>query len=616
VFFGPNGDQFNQGYVLLQRRNVEGGPRISDLRHTNFRGVLGTRGDISNAFAYDTYFQYGRTNYTQVYQNEFSVSRLIQALDVVDDPRTPGVVDPICRSVLTGNLSCVPYNVFGEPSQAAVNFLNVFGVIQGHTAETVGNFNVTGSLADYGIATPWAPTGAGINVGVEYRREALELNPDQSFQTGDLAGQGAPTLPVNGQFRVLEAFGELAFPLVTRSFIEDLTLGAGYRKSFYKLSNGREFDTDTYKLSLEFAPVRDLRFRGAYNRAVRAPNIQELFAPQFVGLSGTEDPCADIVVTATDFGCRATGLAVGASTPGNPAGQYNGLLGGNPNLNPEKATTQTLGVVIQPSFLPRFALTADYFNINVDGAIQSFGADAVIADCVGNATATFTPASCALINRDPGGSLFLTSAGFITDTPNNVGGLKTTGFDFSSNYRHPLGALGTASASFVGTLLRKYETDNGLSETYDCVGYYGSTCSGAGVSSSAPIPRWRHKLRGTLEMPIGIGLSLQWRHVGKVRSEAFSEDEVLNAPFRYDPGARIKAQNYFDLASTFTVGDNYNLRMGVNNIFDRNPPLVTSGNANRSGSNLCPSGPCNGNTFPGTWDALGRFFYVGTTLDF
>jgi outer membrane receptor protein involved in Fe transport len=91
---------------------------------------------------------------------------------------------------------------------------------------------------------------------------------------------------------------------------------------------------------------------------------------------------------------------------------------------------------------------------------------------------------------------------------------------------------------------------------------------------------------------------------------------VLNAPFRFDPGARIKAQNYFDLASTFTVGDNYNLRMGVNNIFDRNPPLVTSGNANRSGSNICPSGPCNGNTYPGTWDALGRFFYVGATLDF
>jgi outer membrane receptor protein involved in Fe transport len=150
------------------------------------------------------------------------------------------------------------------------------------------------------------------------------------------------------------------------------------------------------------------------------------------------------------------------------------------------------------------------------------------------------------------------------------------------------------------------------------VGYYGGTCSGGSVSSSAPIPKWRHKARATLEMPNGIGLSLQWRHVGKVRSEALSDDEVLAGPPAnvFNPGARIKAQNYFDLASTFTVGDNYNLRMGVNNLFDRNPPLVTSGNAGKPGSNLCPSGPCNGNTFPGTWDALGRFFYVGATLDF
>ncbi len=609
IFFGPDGTQYTQGFAQVLRRNVEGGPRISDLRHTNFRGVLGTRGDISPAFSYDTYLQYGRTNYTQVYQNEFSISRLVQALDVVDDPRTPGVVDPICRSVLAGNINCVPYNLFGEPTDASINYLNIFGVIQGHTSETVANFNVTGSLADYGIATPWAPTGAGINVGVEYRREALELNPDQSFQQGDLAGQGAPTLPVNGGFRVLEAFGEVQFPLVTRSFIEDLTLGAGYRKSFYRLSNGREFDTDTYKLSLEFAPVRDLRFRGSYNRAVRAPNVQELFATQFVGLSGSEDPCAGITITATDYGCLAQGLTVGQMTPANPAEQYNGLLGGNPNLNPEKASTKTLGVVIQPGFLPRFSFTADYFNIEVEDAIQGFGTDAVVGDCVANATATFTPASCALINRDPGGSIWLTSGGFIVDTPTNVGGLKTTGFDFNSSYRQPVGSLGTVSASFVGTRLLKYITNNGISEPYDCVGFYGGTCSGGSVSSSAPIPKWRHKLRTTLEMPNGIGLSLQWRHIGRVEHEALSDDETLSGS---PPvlGRVIKGQNYFDLASTFTVGDNYNLRMGVNNLFDRTPPLITSS----AGS--CPAGPCSGNTYPGTWDYLGRFFYVGATLDF
>src|SRR4030095_14282422 len=145
-------------------------------------------------------------------------------------------------------------------------------------------------------------------LGAEYRKEKLALNPDQSFQTGDLAGQGAPTLPVNGSFRVIEFFGEAQVPIVQDNFIQDLTLGLGYRRSYYELGTGRKYNTDTYKVSLEFAPIRDVRFRAAYNRAVRAPNIQELFAPQFVGLDGSNDACAGQPVTAAGFRFLAQGL--------------------------------------------------------------------------------------------------------------------------------------------------------------------------------------------------------------------------------------------------------------------------------------------------------------------
>ncbi len=262
--------------------------------------------------------------------------------------------------------NCVPWDVFGAaPSAAAVNYLNIFGVIQGITSEQIANFNVTGLLGEMGWKTPWAEDGVAINAGVEYRRESLELNPDQSFQTGDLAGQGAPTLPVSGNFRVWEVFGEAQVPIVQNSFIDELTLSAGYRKSWYTTSSDRKYDTDTYKLALEFAPIRDIRFRGSYNRAVRAPNIQELFAPQFVGLDGSDDPCAK-VITATDYGCLAQGLVVGQSPTANPAGQYNGLLGGNSNLTPEKGTTMTLGTVLQPSFIPRLALTVDWWDIKLE----------------------------------------------------------------------------------------------------------------------------------------------------------------------------------------------------------------------------------------------------------
>ena len=614
----PGGSPYNRAYFQLLRRNTEGGPRIADLTHTSYRGVLGSKGDLGDVWSYDAYYQYGRTNYSLVYKNEFSIARLNRALDVVDDPNQPGI-NPVCRSVLDGSdPTCVPYDVLtgAPPSAASINYLNVFGIVQGRTSEQIAHVDFTGSLGDYGVKFPWSDDGVGVNVGAEYRKEKLELNPDQSFQTGDLTGQGAPTLPVKGDFRVIEFFGEAQLPVVQQQGIYDLTFGAGYRRSYYELSTGRKFNTDTYKLSAEFAPIKDVRFRAAYNRAVRAPNIQELFAPQFVGLDGSNDPCAT-TVTATSFGCIAQGVPIGNGVTPNPAGQYNGLLGGNPDLDPETATTKTLGVILQPSMLRGFAFTVDYWNIQVKDAIQGFGADAILNACVTQSTSAsnISPA-CDLINRDAAGSLWLTPNGYVVDTPNNEGKVKTDGFDFNGSYSRGIGGLGNLSASFNGTWLRHYKVDNGLTEEYDCAGFYGPTCSGATVASGAPMPKWRHKMRTTLNMKNGIGVSLQWRMVGKVTAETTQDNETLHGEFPIDPGVHIKAQHYFDLATTYTFGDHYNFRLGVNNILDNDPPLVTGGSAALGGSNLCPAGPCNGNTYPGTWDALGRYIYAGVTLDF
>ena len=632
------GTTYNRAFFQLLRRNTEGGPRISDLRHQSWRGVLGMRGDLSPVFSYDTYFQYGRTNYTQVYKNEFSVSRLTRALDVVDDPRTPGVVDPICRSVLDQtDAACVPYDIYGAdgPSAAALSYLNVFGVIQGITSQQVANFNVTGLLGEMGVRTPWSEDGVGINAGIEYRRESLELNPDQSFQaqpSSDLAGQGAPTLPVAGNFRVWEVFAEAQIPIIQRSFIEDLSFNVGYRKSWYSTENElapagtdptRKYDTDTYKISAEFAPIRDVRFRATYNRASRAPNIQELFAAQFVGLGGSVDPCAGFAISATDYGCLAQGLAVGQTVTGNPAGQYNALLGGNPNLTPEKATTKSVGVVLQPSFIPRLAITVDYWDITLKNAIQGFGADAILNACVSDSTAGSISPACALVRRNPAGSLWLSSQivdgvvnGATIDLPNNEGRIDTSGVDVNVAYSHGLFGLGGLSHSFIGTYLDKFDVDNNLSEPYSCAGYYGPVCSGAVVAGGAPMPEWRHKMRTTWDTPWGLGVSLQWRHVGKVKAETLQDNNTVGAATQFDPGVRIKSQNYFDLSTTFTLLDRINLRAGINNLLDNDPPLVTSGSSAVGGTNLCPTGPCNGNTYPGTWDALGRYLWVGATIDF
>lgn len=622
-FVDSRGIAYNQGFLQILRRNVEGGPRRSDLQHTNYRAVIGTKGDLSSAWSYDAYYQYGRSNYNQIYSNEFSVARLNRALNVVTDNRAGSTTfgQAVCRSVIDGtDPACVPYNIFagaGGISPAAIAYLSATGFQKGYTSEQVANVSFTGLLGEYGFQSPWASDGVSINFGAEWRKESLNLQTDNAFSTGDLTGQGGATLPISGNFRVYDMFAETRIPLVNDSFIYDMSINAGYRKSWYKTSADRSYDTDTYKVGVDFAPIRDIRLRATYNRAVRAPNIQELFATPTVGLNGTDDPCAGHTITATEYGCIAQGLAVGTGTTANPAGQYNGIIGGNADLQPEKATTKTLGLVFQPSFLRRFALTVDYFDIKVANAIRSFGQDAILSHCVANATATFTPESCDLVNRDPAGSIWLTPGGYVSDLPNNVGQLRTKGIEVNGSYTADIGNLGTLSASFIGTYVDKYRVDNGLTAPYDCAGLYGPTCSiGGTTDSGAPIPKWRHKARLTWQLPDGIGISLQWRHIGKVRAETTTDNETLNGDFNFDPGLVLKAQNYIDLATTVAIGDNYNFRLGVNNLFDKQPPLVTSGSAARSGSNLCPTGPCNGNTYPATYDALGRYIYAGVTLNF
>jgi outer membrane receptor protein involved in Fe transport len=326
-----------------------------------------------------------------------------------------------------------------------------------------------------------------------------------------------------------------------------------------------------------------------------------------VGLDGSTDPCSGFAITATDYGCLAQGLLVGQNIAANPAAQYNGLLGGNPNLNPEKSVTKTLGVVIQPSMVPGLSISADWYDIKIEDAIQGFGADAILNACVNDTTATSVSPACALIDRNPAGSLWLTSDGFVRDLPTNVGGFRTRGIEFNGNYSREIGGLGTMSLNFVGTMLDKYEIDNGLTEIYDCAGYYGPTCGG-------PAPKWRHKLRVSMNTKMGIGISAQWRYFGAVDVEYKNASGTLAGNY-YNYSSRLGAQSYFDLSVNASVGKSLSWRLGVNNLLDKQPPLVTSGSG-AFGASACAGTVCNGNTYPGTYDSLGRYIYTGVSLDF
>jgi outer membrane receptor protein involved in Fe transport len=610
-FIDPTtGATYNRGFAQILRRNVEGGGRQDDLQHTSYRGVIGMKGDLGQNWKYDASYQYGRTIFAETYLNDFSVTRLTRAIDIVDDPNQAGV-NPVCRSNLDGSdPNCVPWDIFapGGVTPEALNYVQVPGFTRGINTEQVLSGALTGDLGAYGMKLPWADDGLALAVGAEYRKETLDFKSDVSFQTGDLAGQGAATLPVAGSFKVMEEFAELRIPLVQDSFIYDAQITGGYRHSDYDVSTGGSFSTDTYKIEGEFAPVRDIRFRGGYNRAVRAPTLQDLFAPNRVALDGSTDPCAGTSanpkgpLTAADTGCLAQGLSVGQSITPNPAAQYNGLIGGNAALNPEVADTWTVGVVLQPSFIPGFVASVDYFDITIDGAIQGIGADTILTQC----DATADPFFCGLVNRDASGSLWRTSSGYVVDTTQNIGGASTRGIDINAGYSRTIGSLGRLSANFVGTWLDKLYTDTGVLDdagdkvAFDCKGLYGSICG-------TPNPEWRHQMRVGLEHPSGVGVTARWRYFGSVEQDTSSSNPALNGGVQ-PANAKIPSVNYFDLTLTYETGDHYKFRLGANNVFDKEPPVV--------GSPACPAGPCNGNTFSQVYDALGRYVFAGVTLDF
>jgi len=589
--------------LVILRRNVEGGGRQDDLQHTAYRIAGGVRGDIAPGLQYDASYQYGKVILAETYLNDFSVSRLTRALDVVADPATGAAV---CRSALNGtDPNCVPYNIFniGGVTPEALNYLQTPGFQRGDTQEQIANLNITAELGRYGIQSPWSDRGLGVNFGAEYRKEALTLNTDTAFTTGDLAGQGGPTIGVSGNFKVRDLFAEAQVPIISEGFIYDLTLTGGYRNSRYKVA-GNSFSTNTYKVDVQFAPVRDLRFRASYNRAVRAPNVVELFSAQSVALLGSTDPCEGPAVNGLVNGFTAAECArIGVSAaqfgnvPVNPAAQYNGFGGGNPNLSPEKADSYTLGVILQPRFIPGFALTVDAFKIKVNNLIGTIGVDTILNQCISSGDPFF----CSRIQRDQFGSLYLSPTGFTTDINTNVGGLQTSGVDVNGSYARRLGAFGNFNASFVGTYLRDLEVNPLADIRYDCAGFFGSQCG-------TPNPEWRHKLRLGVTLPNGLGISGQWRYFSRVRNDVLSSDEDLSGGTPAPSNTQLNAQSYFDLALSARIGENYNFRIGANNILDKSPPV--------GGSQVVGAPFGNGNTYPQVYDSLGRYLFAGFTVQF
>ena len=576
--------------VAILRRNVEGGGRQDDIRHTSFRTILGVKGEFGGAWNYDAFMQTSKVIYNEIYKNEFSISRAGRALDVVVGPNGTA----ICRSVQDGSdPGCVPYNLWslGKITPEALAYIQTPGLQNGSTQQTIQGANISGDLGRYGMKLPTAKNGIAVSFGVERRVEKLELNTDTAFSTGDLAGQGGPTIGTVGQYTVNEVFGEIRAPLVEgRQFAELLSVNGSVRRSDYSIGQ----KTDSFGAGLEWSPVKMLRARGSIQRAVRAPNVHELFDQQGLGLyDNSSDPCAGATPTATLAQCARTGVTAAqyGKIVDSPAGQYNQLQGGNPNLKPETSDSYTFGVVLQPA--KDMSVTLDFFNIKVKDQISTLPSTIVLQQCLASGTL------CNLITRDSAGTLWLLPSARIVATNLNIAQQSTSGFDIGFNYTQKITGYGSLAVNFLGTYLRKFETDPGSgSGSYDCTGLYSGACG-------TPLPQWRHKLRGTWATPWNFDVSMTWRHMDSVDASGTSSNANLTTTVN-SLNRTLGARDYLDLAGSWAVTKQLTIRGGINNLLDKDPPVST----------IVGAGFGNGNTFPQVYDALGRRVFMNATYKF
>ncbi|WP_333717093.1 TonB-dependent receptor domain-containing protein [Sphingobium yanoikuyae] len=627
----PNDPNYREVTTQLSRRATEVGPRISEFKTTYFDYSAGFRGGITDSISWDVFGSYGESENVQSQTGYTFNSRVVDSLYATSTTSClPGTMD-----------GCVPANFFG-PEGSLTSEMTDF-LTAGRTASTVSTVTsmaqVRGTIAgDFGWAVPTASDPISFAVGGEYRKYKASQVSDLLSQSGDLGGAGGAAPNIAGGYDVYEAYGELVVPLVQdKPFIQSLTFEGGLRYSSYTVdAPGKPgFNTTTWKAGGTWEPVDGFKIRGNYAHAVRAPNIYELFNPLTTGLTNlATDPCASLddegnVIAAAPTGairdvCIAQIVAGGASaaqaagllgTIGVPtAGQANATFGGSIDMKPETSNSWTLGFVAQPAALRGFSATLDYYNIDIKNAITSPTPGDAIHACFDNPSTTNE--ACTVIVRNP---LTGQLSGDPNDTPGlslpttNQGKLRARGFDLSLNYSHDIG-FAKLALSFVGNYAmdQKFQAIPG-SVFRECVGYYSVNCA-----SIQPKFQWSQRTTLGFEH---FDVSLLWRHIDGVKQEpldADTSDPFASGPAYSGPVAalggkeynfgKIKSYDYFDLTGRFIVSENVTVTMTVQNMFDRKPPIV--------GNTIGATSFNSGNTYPSTYDALGRRYAVAAKFNF
>ncbi|HET9449218.1 MAG TPA: TonB-dependent receptor, partial [Steroidobacteraceae bacterium] len=401
--------------------------------------------------------------------------------------------------------------------------------------------------------------------------------------------------PAGGEYDVSEVFGEVRVPIVSDlPFAYYLGVEAGARYSDYSTAGG----VNSFKYGGEWAPIRDLRFRGLIQKAVRAPNVIELYRGGDNTAPQARDFC-DVAANPTPAEkafCIELGVPADAiDTFQQESTQIRAIVGGNPNLQEETSDTWTVGFVYQPSFVPNLSLTVDYYDIEIEDAIAIFGGglSPTITACRQNLSLS-NPFCVPLTTRGDDGQL--------RDVPllnQNIAVMKTSGIDFRVDYRFDLSNWGGLTWSLAGVHVKEnsFQGSPVIAAT-DCAGYVG------GGSCTNADPEWRAVQRITWDYG-DWSVSLRHRYIGEVKNGRIAGALSTNSPIPNVPVLELSAVSYFDLSANWNLTDDYSIYAVIDNVFDKSPPII----GNTDGRGFV-------NTDSQTYDVIGRYMSIGARVRF
>jgi len=598
----------------LRRNWVDFGTRDEEITRETYRAVIGARGDFNDDWNYEIFANYGEHKEKNLIRGNVNIQRYLLGVDTTRDANG----NIVCRSSLNpaGTLSylygtplsagddprlagdiaaCVPINPFGEGSvtDAARNYVLVDSLATGKITQlNIGGF-VAGDTSEF-FNLPGGPVS--FSVGAEYRRETLDYDLDDLTQEGYAFYNAIPAFD-SPAFEVKEVYGEVQIPLLRdMTLAHELTLRANGRISDYKGGAGTTY---TYGGEVMWKPIEDIGFRGTYARAVRAPNLSDLYSAQGQNFApGFGDPCS-----AVNLATGSANRVANCQAAGAPAGydfRYSSSLeilsGGNTDLKAETSDSYTVGVLLQPRFIPGLSLSADYYTITVNDVITAPSAQQIANACYD--LPDLNNQFCSLFQRagaggGPAGEIpFQILEGSLIQTSQNYAKLKARGIDAQLDYRYTDGDWTFTFGAIYTHVLQRDEFLNPANPDFKnrILGELADPKNQMNMNISA-----KYK---------SVTLGYQFRWMDKMYLNTYEDFNELNGlppqNADYAPVQKYPSVAYVDIRAAVDVSEGFNFYAGIDNVFNRKPPFGLTGVGGGSG----------------IYDNRGQYFYAGIVAKF